>query len=183
VRGCPQHAFQLFVRTSGLVRHRPDLWRSRRYRCAWTPANGVECNPNCNPPTGQSAGFHRLITTGGSESGPELKVPVAVLRSGVAGLQVFNLHVRLRARAIEAALWAGSAAAVAYWSPSVAGVRVRRVTRGRAPPGFVRRPLLRNGLVVLGGAEDLPERDGHVEVPIPCECDEVVELRLRAEQI
>lgn len=32
-------------------------------------------------------------------------------------------------------------------------------------------------------AEDFPERDGHIKVPIPLECDEVVELHLRAEQI
>lgn len=47
------------------------------------------------------------------------------------------------------------------------------------------RPCLRirTDIELASGAEDLPERDGHVEVPIPCECDEVVELRLRAEQI
>ncbi len=49
MRGCPQHAFQLFVRVSGRVRDRPELQRSGSILDARTVLNGGECNPNCNP--------------------------------------------------------------------------------------------------------------------------------------
>jgi len=49
VRGCPQHAFQLFVRGYVRVRHRPDLRGGIGDLFTWTCANAVECNPNCNP--------------------------------------------------------------------------------------------------------------------------------------
>jgi hypothetical protein len=49
VRGCPQHAFQLFVRAVGRVRHGPDLQGRLRQWLAWTVVKGAECNPNCNP--------------------------------------------------------------------------------------------------------------------------------------
>ncbi len=49
VKGCPQHAFQLFVRVSSGVHPRPDLPLSEAIHPLWTPANEAECNPNCNP--------------------------------------------------------------------------------------------------------------------------------------
>lgn len=56
---------ELLVRTYGMVHHRPDPWRSRRYRSTCTPANRAERNPDCNPSTGQPTGFHCLTTAGG----------------------------------------------------------------------------------------------------------------------
>ncbi|MEZ0064409.1 hypothetical protein ABIA32_000387 [Streptacidiphilus sp. MAP12-20] len=70
VKGCPQHAFQLFARGSGRVRQRPDLRREGRRQNPWTPPNGDVGNPNCNPPAGQSARAHRLITTGKTSGTP-----------------------------------------------------------------------------------------------------------------
>ena len=48
VRGCPQHAFQLFVRGFDCVRWCPDLRRGRLPTELRTVLNGVERNWNCN---------------------------------------------------------------------------------------------------------------------------------------
>ncbi|GGW02137.1 hypothetical protein GCM10010230_34500 [Streptomyces narbonensis] len=48
VRGCPQHAFQMFVRGSGRGRRCPDLLRSLCIASVRTAPDGGERNQNCN---------------------------------------------------------------------------------------------------------------------------------------
>jgi transposase len=90
VRGCPQHAFQLFVGWSAGVRHRSELVSSAGPCDGRTYLNGGECNPNCNPPSRGT-----LIARRGTDYGSGLGKQRWVVERAFARLHRFR---RLRIR-------------------------------------------------------------------------------------